>query len=170
MREKCKDRRVFPNNDSGQSTSAFVGSRSWVPPEIHPPLSFHPYHLVSTRWRSRHGRSIRPILALPLSSPYLSNCELSPPPRRGANVTRTFKRINGIQRRNRSYIFETIFVSSFFKKKISLTPRVPFASGDLIDRGCSCAFHEDRRCENRREPIFNRLPTSLSIPFRKEGS
>lgn len=111
-----------------------------------------------------------PILALPLSSPYLSNCELSPPPRRGANVTRTFKRINGIQRRNRSYIFETIFVSSFFKKKISLTPRVPFASGDLIDRGCSCAFHEDRRCENRREPIFNRLPTSLSIPFRKEGS
>ena len=54
VREECKDRsqpRGIPQQRSGQSTSAFVGSRSWVPPEIHPPLSLHPSPATS----SRHG-------------------------------------------------------------------------------------------------------------------
>lgn len=132
MREECKDRsqpRGIPQQRSGQSTSAFVGSRSWVPPEIHPPLSLHPSPATS----SRHGgdpdtvetvdQSVRSYSPSPYRFPiFLTALCSSPSPHRGANVTRTFKRINGMrreegkrERRNRSVVFLKRYL--FLKKK-----------------------------------------------------
>lgn len=134
VREECKDRsqpRGIPQQRSGQVLPLSWGlDRGFLLKSIHPYRSTPPLpprlDTVEIQTRSGNGRSICPLLlAFPLSFPYLSNCTLlvSPlPPHRGANVTRTFKRINGMrreegkkERRNRSVVFLKRYL--FLKKK-----------------------------------------------------
>lgn len=134
MREECKDRsqpRGIPQQRSGQVLPLSWGlDRGFLLKSIHPYRSTPPLpprlDTVEIQTRSGNGRSICPLLlAFSLSFPYLSNCTLLVfplPPHRGANVTRTFKRINGMrreegkkERRNRSVVFLKRYL--FLKKK-----------------------------------------------------